>query len=105
MKYIYTLLTCLILICPITSGCSGEATPKVPSSAEIIASFKANLKMIADTGEGGSGMDVLKTDFEELKKQAADKAQAVEKDFQSLLKAAKPEDRKSLATKIMNALE
>ena len=33
-----------------------------------------------------------------------EKAQAIEKDYQALMTASKPEDRKSLATKIMNAL-
>jgi len=105
MKFIYTLLTCLILICPIACGCSGEDTPKVSTSAEVIASLKTNLQLIVDTGEGGSGLEILKTDFEKLKKQAPEKAQAIEKNFQSLLKAAKPDDRKSLATKIIGTLQ
>ncbi|WP_339734501.1 hypothetical protein [uncultured Gimesia sp.] len=105
MKSLNALLLCLILICPVASGCSGEAAPQVPSSAEIVASLKANLQLVVDTGEGGSGLDILRTEFEELKTQAPDKAQAIENDFQALLNTSKSENRKSLATKIIGALQ
>lgn len=105
MKSLFVLLTGLALILPVMTGCSGEAEPEVPTSAAIIASFKSNLQVVVDTGEGGSGLDVLRSDFEELQKQAPEKAAAVEKDYQSLMKAGKPEDRKTLAAKIIADLE
>ena len=54
---------------------------------------------------GRSGLDVLRSDFEELQKQAPEKASAVEKDYQSLMTASKPEDRKTLAANIIAGLE
>ncbi|EDL60642.1 hypothetical protein [Gimesia maris] len=105
MKLLFALLTGLALMFPVMTGCSGEAEPEVPSSAAIIASFKSNLQVVVDTGEGGSGLDVLRADFEELQKQAPEKASAVQKDYESLMTASKPEDRKTLAGKIIAGLE
>lgn len=104
MKTMYALLACVLLISPVVCGCAGEETPQVSSADEIVNAFKGNLKVVADTGEGGSGLDVLRSEFELLQQQAPEKAQAIEKDYQALMTASKPEDRKSLATKIMNAL-
>ncbi len=105
MKSLFALLTGLALLLPVMTGCSSEAAPEAPSSAAIIGSFKSNLQVVVDTGEGGSGLDVLRSDFEELQKQAPEKASAVEQDYNSLMKAAKPEDRKTLAAKIIAGLE
>jgi len=105
MKSFFALLTGLALILPVMTGCSGESEPEVPTSAAIIASFKSNLQVVVDTGEGGSGLDVLRNDFEELQKQAPEKASAVEKDYKSLMTASKPEERKTLAAKIISGLE
>ncbi len=104
MKTLFALLACLFLISPLASGCSGEETPQASSADEIISGFKDNLKVVVDTGEGGSGLDLLRSQYELLQQQAPQKAKAVEQDFQKLMTTSKPDERKSAATKIMNAL-
>lgn len=104
MKRVLNLVFCLTLMSSLISGCSGESEPAAPTSDAIVSTLKADLKLIVETGEGGSGLEMLRTSFEELKKQAPEKAQAVESDFQELLKTPKPETRKSLASKIIDSL-
>lgn len=89
-------------------GCSGqpaiEPAPADKSTEQLVQSIKSDLGGIAATGEGGSGLDSIRFAFEALKEKDAAKAGAVEKDVQALLKTAKPEERKTLATKISSQL-
>ncbi len=88
-------------------GCGGPPPDKVDeprSAGQLVTNLKADLEAAAKFGEGGSGLDSIRSAFNDLKTQDPAKAKTVEKDIEALLKATKPEDRKKHAAAAAAAL-
>lgn len=96
-----------ILVSAALVGCGGPPPDKVDeprSSSQLVTALKTDLGAVAQTGEGGSGLDSIRSAFNDLKAQEPAKATAVEKDIDALLKTSKPEDRKKHAAAAAAAL-
>ena len=104
MKSFFAATLCMAFFPAVFTGCSGDTPKPAPVVAPGLESFKAALGNVAATGEGGSGLESLRTQFAELQKIDAPKATSVESDLQALLKATQPEERKTLANKILQKL-
>lgn len=88
-------------------GCGGPPPDKVeqPKSADqLVTNLKNDLGAVAQSGEGGSGLDSIRFAYNDLKTKDAAKAKAVEKDIEALLKTGKVEDRKKHAAAAAAAL-
>ena len=96
-----------LFVCVALVGCGGPPADKVeqPKSADqLVTNLKADLGAIAQSGEGGSGLDSIRFAFNDLKTKDAAKAKAAEKDIEALLKTSKPDDRKKHAAAAAAAL-
>lgn len=87
-------------------GCSGgpkseRITPKTVPPAEAA---KAALKEIAESGQVGSGADMIRENFEKLKATDAAKAEALLKDCEALMKLQDPQAAKAKAKEMMDKL-
>lgn len=88
-------------------GCGGTPPDKVDaprSSSQLVTALKTDLGAVAQSGEGGSGLDSIRSAFNDLKAQEPEKAKAIEKDIDALLKTSKPDDRKKHAAAAAAAL-
>lgn len=87
------------------TACGGtRVPPPAPSGSALIQSFKTQLNAVAETGEGGSGLDGLRNDFELIEKESPQEASGIKEDLQNLLRASTPEKRKELAAVILKKM-
>jgi hypothetical protein len=87
------------------AGCGGPKSEKVkPPSVTPAEAAKTALKEIADSGQVGSGADVIKQSLEKLKGTDAAKADALLKDYETLIKTQNPDAVKAKATEMMGKL-
>jgi len=98
-----SLLIVVALICGCSGGQAGPKSVRVtpPSPAE---NAKATLKEFAETGQVGSGLMLVRENFEAIKKTDAAKGDALLKELDELGKAKNPDEVKAKAKALMEKL-
>ena len=108
MKTYYWPVLLLALGSLFCDGCTNSRPEPVPeadkSTEQIIENLKTALDGVVEFGEGGSGLDSIRSDFELLKEADAKKAELIQEDVQSLIATDSSEERKSLARSILDKL-
>lgn len=96
----------LLIVVALVGGCTGSTTPKPvkvapPSPAE---NAKATLKEFAETGQIGSGLMLVRENFEAIQKTDAAKGGALLKELDELSKAKPGDEVKAKAKALMDKL-